>query len=864
VATTLGSDKDDVLPGYNPGDVLIGGQGNDRYDIYMPRVQIREAADGGIDAVVTALASYTLPANVENLYFTGSAAATLTGNAAANEIQGGAGNDKLGGGAGNDTMWGEAGNDALDGGDGADALVGGTGNDKLDGGAGDDALWGEADNDTLAGGEGADDLSGDAGNDRLDGGNGDDTLWGNDGDDTLVGGAGDDHLFSHAGSAVVQGGAGNDWLWIPGALQDYLRERTGAASVRLTSTVTGAVIEATDVEFIAADEGGYSLDRVTGVSSQWNDRLYSMASGTTLDAGNGDDTYVVRHDGVIIAEAAKGGRDTVETDRSHVLGANIENLVLTGTGNIHGTGNALANALTGNAGANVLDGGAGKDTMTGGDGGDRYIVDDEGDVIGEKAGDTGNDIVYSMLASYTLGDGLEDLAAFQGRTISGTAGFTGIGNAAGNRLQGALGNDRLSGNDGNDVLAGRAGDDSLAGGSGDDILYPDSGTDTVDGGTGTDTLVLYGALADYTRVGVSATDLLLTRKSTAESVLVRNVESFLFASERHTLAEVMLDIGTPGNDTIASIQAADVLAGGAGNDVYVVGHESVAITEAAKGGTDTVRASVDFTLGDNVEKLELTGAAANGWGNALNNTITGNAADNYLDGGAGADTLSGGDGDDSYFVDNAGDKVIDTSGYDAVYTALASYRLGAGIEGLSYGGTVNFTGTGNELDNDIWGGKGNDKLLGGAGNDWLNGWGGADSLTGGAGSDSFFVWLDQPDLIADFKSGVDRIVFNLHGQVIGNGDMVIDSGEIVIVSANARSLNAAGAAAVIGTAQEVYAEGETKLFVVDNGAATAVFRFTSSGADAVVSAGELALVATLTGVKETALADFSFGEAYDT
>jgi hypothetical protein len=60
-----------------------------------------------------------------------------------------------------------------------------------------------------------------------------------------------------------------------------------------------------------------------------------------------------------VSELANQGTDTIESSISHTLGANVENLVLTGTADINGTGNALDNVLTGNTGANRLDGGAG-------------------------------------------------------------------------------------------------------------------------------------------------------------------------------------------------------------------------------------------------------------------------------------------------------------------------------------------------------------------------------------------------------------------------------------------------------------------------------------------------------------------------
>ena len=98
--------------------------------------------------------------------------------------------------------------------------------------------------------------------------------------------------------------------------------------------------------------------------------------------GIGDDTYVVDISTDVITENANEGIDTVESGISYTLGANLENLILTGTAAINGTGNTLDNLLKGNSGANtltgdagndILDGGAGNDTLNGGTGNDRYL-----------------------------------------------------------------------------------------------------------------------------------------------------------------------------------------------------------------------------------------------------------------------------------------------------------------------------------------------------------------------------------------------------------------------------------------------------------------------------------------------------------
>ena len=91
--------------------------------------------------------------------------------------------------------------------------------------------------------------------------------------------------------------------------------------------------------------------------------------------GAGNDTYVVDNVGDVVTEAVGQGTDTVQSDVIWTLGANLENLTLTGTAAINGTGNSLNNALRGNSATNQLTGGAGNDT---------YVVS-TGDTILENA-----------------------------------------------------------------------------------------------------------------------------------------------------------------------------------------------------------------------------------------------------------------------------------------------------------------------------------------------------------------------------------------------------------------------------------------------------------------------------------------------
>ncbi|QBE62421.1 calcium-binding protein [Pseudoduganella lutea] len=964
---------DDSLWGYGGNDTLLGGDGRDY-------VQGGEGND------------------------------SLNGGNGDDSVQGDEGNDRLDGGADDDSLWGEEGNDTLLGGEGNDGLVGNVGNDSLnggngndtvqgdegddrqDGGGGDDSMWGEEGNDTLHGGEGNDGLVGNVGNDSLDGGNGNDSLWSGEGDDLLLGGAGDDRIVANGGSATVRGGAGEDRLLLVEPLGNYGRERTGETGLRLTSKVTGAVIDMLDVEHLWFDSTWHTFaDLTSDLPSQWGDTLYSGGTGDTLAGGQGNDTYVVRHPGTIITEAANGGNDTVKADRDYTLGDGVENLVLLGTGTLRGDGNALNNKLTGNAAANILDGGAGKDTMTGGAGSDRYVVDDKSDVVIEKAGDAGTDQVISMLAAYTLGADVENLTA--GRDSN----FTGNGNAGANRVSGLTGNDKLSGNGGSDTLSGGAGNDTLLGGAGHDEFIGGAGNDFFDGGAndgyldyadyrsargavtvslatgkaaddegGTDTLTnihgVLGSAFDDVLTGASGTGTEYFDagggSDTIDGGAIRGWD-YNMAGYGTESAAVAVDLGqglgvtATGTDVLLNINQVvgswyddsitgsdgprpEWLEGNAGSDtldgagafdyVTYINTSRTGVTvdlgagtaTDADGDTDTLRniegivgtryddvltgsdnrgrdieifygAAGDDTIDGGLgwDAVDYAGHASTGVvvdlaagtaqdgaggtdtlvgiefarGTAFNDSLTGGATDDILAGRGGNDILDGGIGNDiadyryaggavtaSLATGKAsdGDRGTDTlRNIETIFGSAFDDRLvGDARANALLGEGGNDTLDGGAGDDWLEGVAGNDKLSGGAGNDTLAGGGGADALAGGAGADTFHLDLDKADTIADFATGIDRIVIDAAAGNIGNGDNVIDDGELVIVTANAKALTAAGAAT---------------LFVVDDGKASAVFAYRPLDADGIASATELTLVATLTGVKATEAGDFAFG-----
>ena len=436
-----------------------------------------------------------------------------------------------------------------------------------------------------------------------------------------------------------------------------------------------------------------------------NDVLYGGNVSSLLDGGTGadrmygyiyGDTYVVDDVDDQVFEQEWGGQiDTVESSISYTLGDYVENLTLTGSDNLDGVGNALNNVIIGNDGSNRLDGGGGIDTLAGGLGNDFYVVDDANDTITELV-DEGTDSVISSI-SYTLSDNVEKLFLFGSDKIDGT------GTDSDNEIYGNLGDNLLLGLGGVDIIFGGDGFDTLDGGEGDDRLDGQTGADLLFGGDGGDTL-----------------------------------------------------IGGQGTDTMY---------GGDGNDEYRVDSLSDKVIETSLTDYDAVFSTINYTLGDLIERLELTeGTAIKGTGNGLDNAIMGNRQNNILvgldgadqlSGGEGNDTLYGGNGDDSLWGDGGIDVLIGGAGddfyilvrpdetiiekigggYDGVYTAF-SYTLGANLEKLELTGSNALAGTGNTLDNVIIGNDFNNIIKGLGGNDYLDGKDGFDVLDGGAGNDT--------------------------------------------------------------------------------------------------------------------------------
>lgn len=116
-------------------------------------------------------------------------------------------------------------------------------------------------------------------------------------------------------------------------------------------------------------------------------------------------------------------------------------------------------------------------------------------------------------------------------------------------------------------------------------------------------------------------------------------------------------------------------------------------------------------------------------GGSQGDLLVGNGGNDVLNGGRGADTLLGGAGDDTYYLDHAGDFIMESAsnGHDSVHSSV-DYALPANVENLTLTDNA-VVGSGNSLDN---------RLIGNAADNILSGGSGDDRLEGGAGNDLYF------------------------------------------------------------------------------------------------------------------------------
>ena len=730
--TLIGLGGNDTLDGGAGADSLDGGAGDDLYIIDNASDVIVTANESSGTDTVQSSVSWTLNSVLENLTLAGTGNINGTGNSSVNTITGNIGNNSLDGQGGNDVLIGGTGNDTYIVDSSGDSITENSneGTDTVRSSVS-FTLGSNIENLTLTGTT----ISGTGNslNNVITGSSSVNTLSGLDGNDTLDGGAGADTLI---------GGLGNDTYTIDDA-GDVVTENTSEGSDTVNVSFTASLASYANVENLTLlGSGNFNATGISGTNiltgNSGTNTLDGGAGADTMQGDLGDDVYIVDDAGDVVIETDSFYfGDLVKSSVTYTLGSNVENLTLTGTGDINGTGNSYHNLIIGNSGNNILDGGgSGADSLVGGVGNDTYVVNGGSVTIIENSGE-GTDLVQSSMFAFTLADNVENL------TLTGSSNINGTGNGLTNTITGNSGDNSLDGSTGADVLIGGKGNDSYIVDNASDSLTENAseGTDLVQSsvtwtlGTNFENLTLTGTTIDGTGNGLDNT---LTGSGSAN---------------------ILTALG--GNDTLDGSAGADSLVGGAGNDVYIVDNASDVVTENASEGTDLVQSSVSYTISDaDVENLTLTGSLdINGTGNTSNNTIIGNGGINSLsgsdgndtlDGGAGVDTLAGGLGNDVFIVDDTADAVSESAsqGTDLVQSSVTYTISDADVENLTLTGSAYIDGTGNASVNII---------TGNSSDNTLNGSTGADSLIGGAGNDTYVVDNASDTVTENGSEGTDVV-----------------------------------------------------------------------------------------------------------
>ncbi len=646
--------------GNRPVYQLLGGQGDDRYEVLQPHQiyelgTITELADEGTDTLVLRGDRFYLwpglPDNVENLRYeysgdlwVGADGLMLRGNALDNRIEIGRPNP--------------------------DAVT------ELHGLAGDDVLIGsdadESGNPSLGlfGGEGNDLLRGLGGTDNLYGGPGDDVIDGGPGSDLLSGGQGRDTYVFAPGDSPRGGG------------MSLIDDSDGGSIIRFTDGVSLG-----DLKFEKIDQDlhiSYSYGDTFIVSNgavpgavAW----YELASGAVFTQQQAEAPMPMPMSMPENSPPVLTGQPpAIATFEGRPVTVSLAADLFSDP-----EGEALQIALTlGDAGPLptwiAFDAAAARLDLdpADGDAGSYTLAVTASD----PAGDSASTSISLEITDANFAGGSADAEVLKGTAMADNL-DAGPGD---DRLYGYAADDRLQGGDGNDRLYGHRGADELLGDNGDDILNGGAGDDRMLGGVGDDRyyvdalgdVVIEDADSGHDRV-YSKLD--LTLDADLEDLFLQGAANLqgtgnaadnrLNGNQGHNTLNGLsgrdrlygrkgddILIGGLGNDTLHGGPGSDRMIGGIGDDRYYIDALADSVIEDADAGYDRLFSTIDTTLAAHVEALTLKGEGhLIGIGNALDNRLNGNPGDNRLRGEGGNDRLYGRDGDD-VLIGGVGDDTL--------------------------------------------------------------------------------------------------------------------------------------------------------------------------------------------------------------
>lgn len=733
----IGGYGDDLLAGGVGADIMTGGAGNDIYIVDAEDTVIEETGlSGGIDEIRGDLdidLRNTAYVNIENATLLGNSAHQLFGNDGSNRLAGNGAGSVMSGLGGDDTyVLTSDSDDVVEAADGGfDTLV--TSVDVLELTDYVEAIVSNGVSLNLFGNRLDNTITGDAGNNLLDGGLGKDVLIGGEGDDSYVVDRFDDVVIEDAGN-------GRDTVWATG---DYTLANDQEIEVLKANSHLGLRLTGNDLDNSIVGGNG-------------DDFLIGAAGLDTLMGGIGDDTYVLDSLGDSVTENLGEGNDTIQIayDNSSAssmeikLGqwgggyANVENIIVTGSGLFNLTGDGGDNRLVGNSADNVLNGGTGTDTLIGGLGNDTYIagtnlgawynsstitedvIEDFDDTVGNidtlKLGIYDNPAYGNGYADFTRkGDDLvidysyhyydydnEDIyekvriknyfldAAYHVERIELPGGVVlDTETAAETRIRnyfGTAADDNMVANASMVHMQGGEGNDTLIGNDLSNWLYGEAGNDTLDGGAGDDYLT-GGAGSDTYLFGAGyGNDYVYDVTSGTETTTLR-LEGVLSTSA-NTLFQ------RTGESQLT---------------VSFVGNSADKLTLNGWWATDSSNSNRFVQFDDaklNFQQIEDL------------RTFTATAGSDVIYGTSAAGTISGLAGDDEIHGMASNNTLYGNEGNDALYGGIGDDYLDGGTEG-----------------DRLYGFAGNDQLFGGDGDDVLDGGEGADLMDGGAGRNTFYV-----------------------------------------------------------------------------------------------------------------------------